>query len=247
MNARVRSLLVLTALAASAGCSRASTRKPPPDTTDDPPCGTPGTAPVTSATDTPHNSSAGASGSAARDGEAIQATDLAHVDPAALLPQARRIAIRIDEHATLTSIFTRTGVRGGTVDLTGDGRVTYEFEWLYLDKSRPPGDDKVENGLWITAEHGLFSVMELHHASALSRPKALRSEPGPDPRCSGRDAWKAAAGNGVPENAVASLRYAPAFLGGPYVWDLRVEGHDDLRRYLDGATCAIVDRSRRRR
>ena len=182
------------------------------------------------------------------DGEPIQVADPAHVDPVELLDQARRIALRMDEHAVLMRISAIKGVSAGTVDVTGDGGVTYEFEWLYFDKSRPPGNDKVENGLWISARRGRFSVMELGHATSLSRTQGLRPDPAPIPRCSARAAWKAAVKSGMPETAVAWLSYAPAFpprAGQPYVWDFRVEGHDELRRTVDGATCTIAKQSRR--
>lgn len=184
------------------------------------------------------------------DGEPIHAADLTRVDPVELLPQAREIALGNDKHAVLTRIFATKGVTAGTVDVSGDSGVTFEFEWLYLDKSRPPGSDKVENGLWISARRGRFSVMELHHAFALSRPKERRPDPAPAPRCSARDAWKAAVRSGVPANAVASMRYEPAAFPpgpGPFAWTFRVEGHDELKREVDGTTCAIVGRSPRHR
>lgn len=179
------------------------------------------------------------------DGEPVRAADPTHVDPVELLDQARKIALRMDENAVLTRISAVKGVTAGTVDVTGDSGVTYQFEWLYFDKRRAPGDDKVENGLWISARRGRFTVMELRHASSLSRSKDRRPDPAPDPRCSARAAWKAAVRSGMPENAVAWLSYAPAFpprAGQPYVWDFRVEGHDELRRTVDGTTCAIAKR-----
>lgn len=184
------------------------------------------------------------------DGEPVVAADLTRIDPVELLPQARKIALGNDKHAVLTRIFATKGVAAGTVDVAGDGGVTYEFEWLYFDKGRPPGSDKVENGLWISARRGRFSVMELHHASALSRPKERRPDPAPDPRCSGRDAWKAAVRSGVPAIAVASMRYEPAAFPpgpGPFAWKFRVDGHEELGREVDGTSCAIVGRSVRRR
>ena len=115
------------------------------------------------------------------DGPPIEAADPTHVDPVELLPQARKIAVGLDRHAVLTRIFATKRVTAGTVDVTGDVGVTFEFEWLYFDKSRPPDSDKVENGLWAAARHGRFSVTELHRASVLSRTKAFRPDPAPDP------------------------------------------------------------------
>jgi hypothetical protein len=93
------------------------------------------------------------------------------------------------------------------VDVTGTSGVTYDFQWGYLDKTQPPGRDKVEGGLRISARGGRFQVMDVGHATMLWGPSSHRPDPAPDPRCSGRDAWKVAVGSGLPDNAVTSMRY----------------------------------------
>lgn len=238
-------LIGVGALACVVGCSRASNDSPASGSPTPPPVATTYEAPRPPPPAAPKPNEEPRS--PFHEGLAIQAADPTHVDPVEMLQQARKIALGLDEHAVLTSISALKGMTAGTVDVTGDEGVTYQFEWLYFDKSRPPGSDKVENGLWISARRGRFSVTELHRAIALSRP-TYHPDPGPTPRCSARDAWMVAVRSGMPENAVASMRYAAAFPGGPgqpYVWDFRVDGHDELRREINGATCAVWDRSKR--
>jgi hypothetical protein len=241
---------VAVVISAGALTSCRARREPPAHDSDDTPLCTPspGGKPVADPPPVPPAPAAAEPQSPFHDGPPVRAGDPTRVDPVELLPQARKVALGFDEHAVLTEIFATKSVTAGTVDVTGDDGVTFRFEWLYFDKSRPPGRDKVENGLSISARRGRFSVMELRRAPLLSRPRQHRPDPAPDPRCSARDAWKAAVRSGVPGNAVASMHYVGAFPGRPglpHVWDFRVEGHDDLRRQVNGATCAIWDRSQR--
>jgi hypothetical protein len=179
---------------------------------------------------------------ASEDLYAITVPDPHHVDPVDLLSQARRIARAHEAHAALVSIYALEGVTAGTVDITSMNAVTYDFEWRYGDPSQPPGKDDVQGGLWITAKNGRFDVMDLHHASAYAVSKNHRPDPGPDPRCSARDAWRAAVRSGVPDNAVARMRYEasfPGWAGQPYVWVFRVPAHEELRRDIDGMNCML--------
>lgn len=162
--------------------------------------------------------------------ETIQAADLKHVDPLDLLAQARRIATNRDPHAVLVEIAARDDVSAGTVDVTGRG-ITYEFEWYYFDKSQPPGKDTVDNKLEVFARGGRFSVREQGHAFTIRD----RTPPGQTPRCSGRNAWKAAVRSGMPENAVASIRYDAV----RQTWTFHVDGHPELKRVVNDATCTV--------
>ena len=51
--------------------------------------------------------------------------------------------------------------------------------------------------------------------------------------------------SGVPANAVLKYdfyNYRAFAPSSPFVWDLRVDGHEELERRLDGTTCAVVER-----
>lgn len=178
-------------------------------------------------------------------GPAVVAEDLTRVDPVEIIAQARKIAASEDENAILVSVYANHGVSAGTVDATGDDGVTFDFQWSYLDRAKPPGADKVEGGLWISARKGRFQIMRLSHATALMLQRERWPDPAPDPRCSARAAWKAALKSGVPENAVASMRYGAEFPGGPgkpYVWTFRVDGHPELTREIHGVSCQVMKR-----
>jgi hypothetical protein len=220
---------VVAALALASGCRRASTDPTPPD---DP---SPNDAPAVDTDTTGSGRDAGPAVDGSEDrlhaGPEIHAADLAHVDPVELLQQARAVAEGYDPHAVLVSISAHGDVTAGTVDVTAAPGITYAYEWHYFDKTRPPGKDKVENGLWIFARWGHFSVMELHRAHALSA--SHRADPGQSPRCPARDAWSAAVRGGMPQNAVASLDYDPR----SDAWTFRVDGHGELTRVVSGATC----------
>jgi len=175
-------------------------------------------------------------------GEPFEVADLGHVDPQELVAQARMIAVRIEPHAVLEAISVQGGqLTGGTIDLTGKNAITYMFEWIYLDKTRPPGQDKVEGALWIEASGGRFVARPHSHAIQLLQALQRVSTPTPDPRCRVRDAWTAVVKSGVPANAVPSLFYHKRSTEKLFVWLFMVDGHPELSRRVDGATCAIVD------
>jgi hypothetical protein len=166
----------------------------------------------------------------------VEAADLHHVDPAEITAQARKIALGFDDHAVLVSITVREPSTGGTVDIAGSAGISYEFQWRYLDESK----GLVEGGLVATARGGVFQLMELRSAPAFVGAKSDHPDPGPDPRCSARDAWKTAVAEGFP-GATASIRYAaqaPGRAGQPYVWSFQVPGDDKVHRDVDGASCA---------
>jgi len=222
--------LLLLAFVPLAGCRRPTPA--PPDNTppgDTPPSG--GEAPDAGPAST---SSAEQPGSIAPE---IRATDLSHVDPIELLSQAREVAQGHDPHVVLTTVLASHDVSGGTVDVTGQYGILYEYEAHYLDKSKPPGKDKVEKRLWVFARWGHFDVMELRTALVL---RVLGTDhPKQEPRCSGRDAWEAAVRSGLPENAVGSMRWD--LRSG--AWDFRVPGHGELTRMVSASTCNIGGKS----
>src|SRR5262249_19052810 len=117
--------------------------------------------------------------------------------------------------------------------LTSDAYVLFDYEYLYVDKSHPPAEDKKEGRLWIKASNKRFTVIQLDHAVHLGSPEPWRPDPGPDPKCSARDAWKAAVKSGMAEDAKVLLAYhaeRPEGPGKPYLWTFRVEGHPELER-----------------
>lgn len=222
----------------------------PQPTHDEPtevPCSTPGVPPVPdSARRPPPPPDPIPQKPSPRDGEPVRAPDLHHVDVVDLVEQAREIARRYDQQAALVSIRVRDGVVGGLVDLTGAHAVHLEFAWLYYDKTKAPGRDKTEGRVWLIARGGRFTAQQLGGAHELWNHGAA----GPDPRCSARAAWTAAVRAGLPENAAVSMRYGAHFPGGPgkrYVWTLGVDGHQEMERVVDGATCAVEGHAPRRR
>jgi len=173
----------------------------------------------------------------------VEVADPEHVDVLEVYPQARALALRLQPEARLVSIIAFQ-VRRGTVDLTRDGRVSVEFDFKGLDAAKPPGEDKVERK--VTVE------IKGNRAAARMRPSATRLEDHgflsgalPDPMCTTKKAWSTAVASGVPDDAVGTMHYynnrtfSPA---SPAVWSLRVDGHDELRREIDGRTGALVKR-----
>jgi hypothetical protein len=169
--------------------------------------------------------------------------DMAHVDPADVYPEAKRMALAINGRAELEEfmpIVQNGGIVGGTVDLTGDQCISYDFDYSYLDLSAPPGKDLVQGRIDIIADHSGLHVFPGETPAAPFPPFV----PGPhDPKCSVREAWKTAVATGVPEEATASLRYADNSAFDPhtsFVWSFTVTGHGEYRREIDGRTCALV-------
>jgi len=171
--------------------------------------------------------------------QSIDAGDMTAVDVGALFSQARVVAEKLQTGAQLTGITAFEMVRG-TADLTGEVRVLYKFEHAGQDPSQPPGKDTVERAIDVTAQHGkLRGVRRVWPATQLNR----FGGPLKPPACTSRRAWEAATNSGVPDDAVAMLHYydnTPFEAGGPWVWSVRVSGHDDYRREIDGQTCALV-------
>ena len=147
--------------------------------------------------------------------------------------QARKIALGWDEHAELVRITIPEVATGGTVDITGSNAIVFDFQWRYMDDSK----GVVEGGLVATARVGMFQLREKKHAKLFVGTKADHPDPGPDPRCSLRDAWKAAVTAGLPAGGTVSVKYAaepPGHAGLPYVWMFKAAGHEHM---IDGATC----------
>ncbi len=167
--------------------------------------------------------------------------DVAHVDPLELLAQARAVARRANDRAMFTGLTVYPALSGGTVDFNSrpSPTITYGFEFLYFDKSKPAGKDKIQGTIRISASGKHFTVSQIPYAQQLSTRDA-KAGLVEEPRCGAQKAWQAAVNSGMPDTAVAIVSYKKAWLSGldlPSVWVFRVEGHDEMSREIDGATC----------
>jgi hypothetical protein len=172
----------------------------------------------------------------------VEVADRRQADLMEMFPQAQSLARTVVPGAVLTNLVAFE-VRGGTVNLDAlpQNKPVYTFEFSGYDKSKPPGQDKVEATLWVHVDGENLAAWKIGaHATSLRMGRGL--EP---PRCSSKRAWKTAVDTGVPTNAVATFHYYDnkAFSPqSPNVWSIRVEGHDEYRREIDGRTCELVKR-----
>lgn len=169
----------------------------------------------------------------------VEAADLTAVDVGALFVQARVVAEKLQPGAQFTGIVAFETTRG-KVDLTGEARVVYKFEFVGLDPNQPPGKDSIERAIDVTAQRRVLRGSRRDWPA--SQLKAFGGPMDP-PTCTSADAWATGTNSGVPDNAVATLHYydsTPFKPGGPWVWSIRVDGHDEHRREIDGKTCALL-------
>jgi len=167
--------------------------------------------------------------------EPLQTADVHAVDPQALFPAAKRVAMSLDPDAELQSI-TAQRTRGGTVDLSGTGQIAYRFEYV-----RNPGTDArelgsvdVTAGCWgLFAKRDRFARIYRHN----------QYDPVPDPRCSAKSAWRAAVASGIPEDTVTDIAYRDDDImvrGSPSVWSFTVPEQPSLDRKVLGTTCTLL-------
>lgn len=169
----------------------------------------------------------------------VEAADMTAVDLAALVPQARTIAEKLQPGAQFTGIVAFDVTRG-MADLTGAGRVLYELEYVGQDPEAPPEKDTIERTITVTAQGGKLVGRRRNIPAATLKHAGGAVEP---PTCTSAAAWAVAVKSGVPDTAVATIHYedhTPFKPGGPWVWSIRVAGHDEHRREIDGKTCAMV-------
>lgn len=169
----------------------------------------------------------------------VEAADMSKVDIADLCGQARPIAERLQPGAQLVDIVAFE-ITNGLADLTGASRVLCEFEFAGTDPTQPPGKDSVEYKIDVQAKGGTLTGRRMKWpASRLKHfDGALEF-----PTCSSQKMWTVATSSGVPGNAVATIHFYgnKAFSPkSPHVWSVRVDGHDEYRREIDGKTCAMV-------
>jgi len=153
-----------------------------------------------------------------------------HVDPSAVLPSARALALA---GAELTQIHATYVASDGTFDLDAPalhGRGRLEVTYVVapppvkvdpaapLGAPRPPPEpsrgtqvDLDFRGLHATHDQGgAFGMLALHVT------------PVAEPKCTARQVWDAAKRAGAPDNAVAQLTYS-SFLGRA-MWDFTIDG-----------------------
>jgi hypothetical protein len=170
---------------------------------------------------------------------ALRVADPRRVDVLEVYPQAKALALRLEPGASLVSI-RASHVRGGTLDLTGDGRISMDFEFKGVDPTKPPGQDSIEKSIGVEISNRIAVARVRAGAHRLDGGRSL-----PDPECPTTRAWRTAVESGVADNAVATLLYydnRPFSPASPTVWSLRVDGHDEMRREIDGRTGALVKR-----
>jgi hypothetical protein len=165
--------------------------------------------------------------------------DLRRVELSSVLEQGLAIARKDDPRFQLTSAHA-VNLRGGFVDLTGDGVVYMGFEFYALDPKLPPGKNAVGRRIAIRAEKpGVFEVSERSGPSRELDPRQNL----PVPKCKSDAMWRAAVASGVAGESVAAVHlYNSNTYSGPnrFTWSLRVDGHDQYRRDIDVDNCTIV-------
>lgn len=162
-------------------------------------------------------------------GTRVSAPDLTKVDGLDLLKQARSAAQQMNPHAVLSSMhFPR--VVGGTIDVAGGALAYFTFGYKYRDKTKPPGEDTVKGSISVSLRKGAFTVISSHGSE-----RRLA-----EPACNTKDMWASAVKSGVPNNAVATVHYYQrGWRNKAGIWSVRVDGHSEYRRDIDGKTCAL--------
>ena len=166
----------------------------------------------------------------------VEAPDATKVDIADLVSQARAVALATDSHVDKLSSVVAFQVAGGVLDATQSNAASISFSFRYTDPTKRPGEKDVVEGAVIVRVHD--GGLEPRKQDGLTDVKGLS-----DPKCSSKEVWSVAVKSGVPENAVATFHvydnsaFSPK---SPTVWSIRVEGHDEYRREIDAATCALV-------
>ncbi len=161
----------------------------------------------------------------------IQASDLAAVDPAALIQQASVEVRKRASNCELTYGYIGEQLHGGVFDATGNGAL---LEWgcRSVDKSKPPGQDVADDEWDVRVSKGM---LELRRSGVASHNKP----PWVEPSCPFSRAWAAAVASGVPDNAAVRVYYR-GDSNAKMAWDLDVKGHPEFARKVDGATCQVV-------
>jgi serine/threonine-protein kinase len=153
----------------------------------------------------------------------LPAVDPATVDPVAVYPSVRALAIGLHPEAALSGIDAEEHVEGGVVDLAAGGSIHYTFEF--------PAKDGESSGI--------VQVEVTRHGIAGSRfPFVVTGKPVPEPGCEARQVWRAAVDSGLHPETRAELHYADE--PGRATWIVSVAHRPELRREIDGQSCQLV-------
>jgi serine/threonine-protein kinase len=145
---------------------------------------------------------------------AMELSDPAHVDAQAILPAVVKIARNAEARALLTGITVNEPGKDGTVDLTGDKQIVYQF-------SHPYG--------------GLSITVRKKTAAVTKTPPLPNARTTPEPLCSVKAAFKAAAAAGFAPAGTPSVTYGANELW-PSVWTL-TSGKQST--FVDGKACTV--------
>jgi serine/threonine protein kinase len=146
---------------------------------------------------------------------ALDIPDPAHVDAQAILPAIEKIARDADSHAGLTAIMAGAITRDGTSDISAGAQLSYEFI-------------SATAMTVISVRKKTATVMKVNPQVS---PPIL-----PDPHCSVKGAWKAAAAAGfLPAQGSFALYRSD---GGSLVWSL----YNGKQLMVDARTCAAKSR-----
>lgn len=154
------------------------------------------------------------------------------VEPLELLERARTRALAWERDAVLVSM-KASPVVAGWVDLAAGGTIEFTFGKPTaggFDEGTPVGTER----LTVTVEAGGASTRS-HTARAGGR---ATLEPG----CALEDAVRKLEASGLPRNVPLSVRYERSDRHGKAVWEASTLEPPELRRTVDGWTCAIIVR-----
>lgn len=171
----------------------------------------------------------------------------APLDLTEVMLQASALAIAENPQAHLMAAnFYR--VRAARTTLA-DGDVTLAYQYRYQDATRAPGEDIVGGSIAVNARAGRLWASQYgtstgfldayERAKKEGKPLSSVFRPLPQPACTSVKAWEAAQASGMPENAVARWQLRPVMRKDQFIWHIEVEGHDELTRDIDAATCAV--------
>ncbi len=130
------------------------------------------------------------------------------------------MAKKLDPGAELSGIDIEDPIQRGLVDLSKNQSIVFSFDYREKTSLGDISVDVTQNSLQATR------VPHIGVGERLA-----------DPKCKVGEAWKAATRAGVSPESSATFRYGD---GGRGTWLLEVPGRPELRREIDGQTCAVV-------
>jgi hypothetical protein len=159
-------------------------------------------------------------------GSTFAAADPHKVDINDVFKQAHARAVAVDSKAKLTYAIMKQ-VKGGFVDVTQHDAGGLDYQYRYLDPSKPPGADSVAGRISFKLGDGSLEDISLPPTKAT--PSYVE-----EPTCASADLWKSVVASGVPDNTVAQLELDRGY------WNFTVAGHPELKRKVSAAGCAIM-------